>query len=310
MAMKNAISIEGLNKTYPGGKKSQPKEALTDINLTIPQGSFFGLLGPNGAGKSTLINILAGLTNKTSGKVKINDIDLDDNPRGTRYQIGVVPQEVVLDPFFSVREMLEYFAGYYSVPKSQRRTQEIIDALHLTDKAGVNSRRLSGGMKRRVLIAKALVHSPPILVLDEPTAGVDVELRTQLWEYVRELNKQGTTVLLTTHYLEEAEELCDQIAIINHGKIIANDSTKSLMNVIDQKQLTLKVKSEISKVPSSFNKFESSLIDSHTINIIYKKSEMPINDLLQIISKENLEVCDLSTEEPDLEDIFRHLVSS
>lgn len=307
--MKSAISIKNLCKTYKGTKRTPAKEALKNIDLEIPQGSFFGLLGPNGAGKSTLINILAGLTNKTSGKVVINGVDIDEDPRKTRYQIGVVPQEVVLDPFFSVSEMLDYFGGYYSVPKSKRRTQEIIEALHLTDKAHANSRRLSGGMKRRVLIAKALVHSPPILVLDEPTAGVDVELRTQLWEYVRELNKRGTTILLTTHYLEEAEELCDNIAIINHGKIIVNDKTESLVNILDQKQLILKLRNAIENVPSGLKNLESKLIDDKTLSITYRKSTTPINEVLNILNKEGLEICDLSTEEPDLEDIFKHLVA-
>ena len=309
MVTKSAISIKSLNKTYHGFKNSSPKNALIDINLEIPQGSFFGLLGPNGAGKSTLINILAGLTKKTSGKVIIDGIDVDEDARASKFAIGVVPQEVVLDPFFSVRETLDYYAGYYSVPQEKRRTQEIIDALHLSDKSGVNSRRLSGGMKRRVLIAKALVHSPKILVLDEPTAGVDVELRTQLWEYVRNLNKNGTTILLTTHYLEEAEELCDKIAIINHGKIIANENKKSLMGALDQKQLIIKFSDKIHTLPETLKKYAAEILDENSISISYRKSDDPIGKLIEIIKKEGLNITDLSTKEPDLEDVFKHLVN-
>ena len=308
MTDKSAISIKNLNKTYGGSKRFPAKEALHNVSLEIPQGSFFGLLGPNGAGKSTIINILAGLTTKTSGTVSINGIDLDKDPRETRYHIGVVPQEIILDPFFSITEMLEYYGGYYGVPKSKRRTKEIIEALNLTDKADMNSRKLSGGMRRRFLIAKALVHTPPILVLDEPTAGVDVELRTQLWEYVRELNKKGTTILLTTHYLEEAEELCDQIAIINDGQIIANDKTKSLMGILDQKQLIMRLVNPIKAVPEEFKKYGAELTDENTLNIRYSKSKTSINELLETAKRANLSINDLSTSEPNLEDIFRHLV--
>lgn len=302
------IEISNLTKEYDAGKKTS-KLALDNVDLSIPKGSFYGLLGPNGAGKSTIINIMAGLVNKTSGKVIINGIDIDEDARASRYQIGVVPQEVIIDPFFSVRETLEYFAGYYGVPKSERRTQEIIDAVQLGDKAHVNSRRLSGGMRRRVLIAKALVHNPPIVVLDEPTAGVDVELRTQLWEYVRKLNKQGTTVLLTTHYLEEAQELCDHIAIINHGKIIANDDKKNLMKMLDRKQLTISVKQKLSGIPKSLSIYNTERLDAHTLCIQYSSKSASINELLDAVKKAKLTICDLATEEPDLEDIFKHLVN-
>ena len=247
--MTSAVSIKGLKKTYREGKAKTYKEALKGIDLEIPQGSFFGLLGPNGAGKSTLINIMAGLTNKTSGTVTICGHDIVTGMRAARRSIGVVPQELVLDTFFTVREALEIHAGYYGVPKSQRRTSQIIEAMGLSDKADSHARRLSGGMRRRLLVAKALVHNPPVLVLDEPTAGVDVELRTQLWDYVKRLNKDGVTVLLTTHYLEEAQELCDQIAIINHGALIANESKKSLMGRIDSKQLVLKLAAPLRSIP-------------------------------------------------------------
>lgn len=221
-----AIEISNLSKIYQKSQKSAAKEALKSVNLKIKKGSFFGLLGPNGAGKSTIINILAGLVNKTAGEVKISGIDIDENPQKAKFKIGIVPQELVIDPFFTVRETLEIYAGYYGLKKSERRTDEIIAALGLKDKANAKPRSLSGGMRRRLLVAKALVHNPEILVLDEPTAGVDVELRNQLWNYVKNLNEQGTTILLTTHYLEEAEQLCDEIAIINHGRVIKHDKKK------------------------------------------------------------------------------------
>jgi ABC-2 type transport system ATP-binding protein len=232
-----AIEIQALTKTYRDRKTGAEKQALGGVNLTVPRGSFFGLLGPNGAGKSTLINIMAGTVLKTSGTVTICGHDLDADVRGAKMAIGIVPQELVLDTFFTVRQALEITAGYYGIPKSKRRTDEIIDAMGLADKADQPSRRLSGGMRRRLLIGKALVHTPPVLILDEPTAGVDVELRRSLWDYVRKLNAAGTTILLTTHYLEEAEELCDEIAIINHGNIIKRDSTAALMNGVDSTEV-------------------------------------------------------------------------
>ncbi|MFZ4687420.1 MAG: ABC transporter ATP-binding protein, partial [Hyphomonadaceae bacterium] len=216
-----AISARGLTKTYAASKKMPAKQALKGVDLAVPRGSVFGLLGPNGAGKSTFINILAGLVNKTSGAVSVWGIDADRNPREARAALGVVPQEINMDPFFTPRETLELMAGFYGVPPSERRTDEILDALGLGDKKHAYVRQLSGGMKRRLMVAKAMVHSPPILILDEPTAGVDVELRRSLWEYVRKLNAQGVTIVLTTHYLEEAQEMCDEIAIINHGQVIA-----------------------------------------------------------------------------------------
>jgi len=235
MANVPAIKVHDLYKVY-NGKRGQ-KVALNHISLEVPEGSFFGLLGPNGAGKSTMINILAGLVNKTSGDAAICGYDIEKQAKQARTSIGIVPQELTLDPFFPPFEALENTAGFYGVPKSQRRTMEIITALGLADKAHSPARSLSGGMRRRLLIAKALVHSPKVLILDEPTAGVDVELRQQLWDYVKRLNKEkGTTVLLTTHYLEEAETLCDQIAVINHGKIISNDSKANILRVIDRKK--------------------------------------------------------------------------
>ena len=216
-----AISIVDLQKTYKGGKR-----ALDGISLEIPRGGIFGLLGPNGAGKSTLINILAGLVMKSGGTASIWGFDIDEHPRNAKRAIGIVPQEILFDPFFTPKEALEIQAGLYGIPKADRRTMELLRAVQLEDKADAYSRTLSGGMKRRLLVAKAMVHSPPILVLDEPTAGVDVELRQQLWDYVRSLHAQGVTIVLTTHYLEEAEQLCDRIAIINHGRLIANEPTR------------------------------------------------------------------------------------
>ena len=216
-----AISIDNLQKTYAGGKR-----ALDGVTIDVPRGGIFGLLGPNGAGKSTLINILAGLVTKSGGSATIWGFDIDAHPRNAKRSIGVVPQEILFDPFFTPREALEIQAGLYGIPKADRRTMELLRAMRLEDKANAYARTLSGGMKRRLLVAKAMVHSPPILVLDEPTAGVDVELRQQLWAFLRSLNAQGVTIVLTTHYLEEAEQLCDRIAIINHGRLIANAPTR------------------------------------------------------------------------------------
>ena len=229
MKSEYAVEITDLNKTYIGNANQPPKQALSNINLNIPTGSFFGLLGPNGAGKSTIINIMAGLVIKSSGDVKVCGYDIEKQMRQARSSIGVVPQELNIDPFFSPREILEVQAGLFGVPKVQRRTNEILKAVRLYDKADAYARTLSGGMRRRLLVAKALVHSPPVLVLDEPTAGVDVELRQQLWSYVRQLREEGTTILLTTHYLEEAEELCDQIAIINKGALVTCQATDCLL---------------------------------------------------------------------------------
>ena len=305
--MTSAISIKALKKTYRDGKSGQVKEALKGIELEIPPGSFFGLLGPNGAGKSTMINIMAGLVNKTSGSVAIMGHDTVDDMRAARRSIGVVPQELVLDTFFTVREALEIHAGYYGVPREKRRTAHIIEAMGLSDKADSHARRLSGGMRRRLLIAKALVHNPPVLILDEPTAGVDVELRTQLWDYVRKLNKDGTTVLLTTHYLEEAEELCDQIAIINHGTLIANESKKTLMQRIDGKQLILKLAAPLRSIPLALEQLGAVATAEGDISINYKPSQANMEEILNKVRSSNIMIRDLVTHEADLEDVFRHL---
>ena len=237
--MTDAIEIEGLRKTYAAQGNAPAKEALKGIDLSIPAGSIFGLLGPNGAGKSTMINILAGLVNKTAGRVSIWGFDQDKNPRQSRAAIGVMPQELNMDPFFSPRASLEVQAGLYGVPKSERWTDELLELVGLTDQANAYARNLSGGMKRRLLLAKALVHRPQILVLDEPTAGVDITLREMLWQNVRKLNQAGMTIILTTHYLEEAEQMCDEIAIINHGELVIRQPTQQLLSRTDRKTLVL-----------------------------------------------------------------------
>lgn len=302
----NAIEIKDLNKTYKKTSRNPEKIALKSVNLEIKKGSFFGLLGPNGAGKSTIINILAGLVNKTSGTVKIGGIDIDENRQGTKFKIGIVPQELIIDPFFNVRETLEIYAGYFGVKKADRRTDEIIEALGLKDKAKSAPRSLSGGMRRRLLVAKALVHNPEILVLDEPTAGVDVELRNQLWDYVEKLNKSGTTVLLTTHYLEEAEKLCDEIAVINHGQVIAHDRKENLMKLLSSKELIVESINEITSAPMSI---DAKILDKNRISITYDPSKTEVEEILTAISASNIRIKDISSKQPDLEKIFRHLVS-
>lgn len=306
--MTAAISIKGLKKTYRDRKSGQEKVALKGIDLEVPRGAFFGLLGPNGAGKSTLINIMAGTVIKSGGTVAINGHDIDTDVRAAKLSIGVVPQELMLDTFFTVRQALDITAGYYGIPKDKRRTDEIIDAMGLRDKADVPSRRLSGGMRRRLLIGKALVHRPELLVLDEPTAGVDVELRRHLWNYVQKLNKQGTTILLTTHYLEEAEELCDEIAIINHGAIIAHDKTKRLMNSVDSKEVCFVLANPPETVPSSLSEFQASLRDGQLI-VKYQPSKAQIETILKAVCNAGLTVQDISTHEVELEDLFISLTS-
>ena len=299
-----AINIKGLTKVYAGEKGREPTKALTEVDLEVPRGAFFGLLGPNGAGKSTMINIMAGLVNKTAGSVRIWDFDIVCQERQSRCAIGVVPQELNLDPFFSPRETLDVQAGLYGVPKAERRTEEILKAVGLQDKADAYSRTLSGGMRRRLLIAKAMVHSPPILVLDEPTAGVDVELRQTLWRTIREMNARGTTILLTTHYLEEAEELCDQIAIINHGKVVACDTTEQLLKQLDNKTVVLILSEVLDQIPQAMARFNPSQPTPTQLEITYRPSTTPMLDILQAAQDCGLPIADIVTEEVDLEDIF------
>ncbi len=303
----NAVEAQGLNKVY-GGREG--KHALIDVDLEIPRGSLFGLLGPNGAGKSTFINILAGLVNKTSGSARIWDVDIDRNPRQARAAIGVVPQELNIDPFFTPHDLLELQAGLYGVPPRERQTAEILEMLGLADKAGAYARTLSGGMRRRLLVAKAMVHNPPVLVLDEPTAGVDIELRQQLWSRVVELNKRGTTILLTTHYLEEAEELCDRIAIINHGQVIAYDTKQALLSRLDDKSLTLMVDRDLDGVPGALAELNAEVVEPRRLLIRYHRSHCPLDQILGAVSQAGLTVVDLTTEETDLEDIFLQLTRS
>jgi len=304
-----AIEIKNLSKTYKKSKRSPEKIALKSVNLEIKKGSFFGLLGPNGAGKSTIINTLAGLVKKTEGKVKISGIDIDEHPQAAKFKIGIVPQELIIDPFFNVRETLEIYAGYYGLTKSQRRTDEIIEALGLKDKANATPRSLSGGMRRRLLVAKALVHNPEILVLDEPTAGVDVELRNQLWNYVKKLNKAGTTILLTTHYLEEAEELCDEIAVINHGQVIARDRKENLMKLLSRKELIISCAAEPDiKALNSLSIITVKLLAKDKISITYDPEKIEVETILRLISDSKIQIKDISTQQPDLEEIFKFLV--
>jgi ABC-2 type transport system ATP-binding protein len=302
-----AVDIEGLTKTYRGSRHQPPKEALIDITLEIPRGCIFGLLGPNGAGKSTLINILAGLVVKSSGTARVWDFEVDEEPRRARSAIGVVPQELNLDAFFTPRELLELQAGLFGVPKKERRTDELLAAVDLTGKANAYARTLSGGMRRRLMVAKAMVHAPPVLVLDEPTAGVDVELRRALWDYVRQLNAAGTTVLLTTHYLEEAQELCDRIAIINHGALVANDTTANLLRRIDNKRVTIVIDRDIDQIPANMLAHGWEKTGERQLSLVYQPSQNAIGQILMAVQVNGIGIVDLSTKETDLEDIFLQL---
>ena len=304
-----AVQARSLRKVYKASGGQPAKEALKSIDLSIPRGSFFGLLGPNGAGKSTFINILAGLVMKTSGSASIWGFDTDVNPRQARASIGIVPQELNIDPFFTPAEAMELQAGLYGVPKSERRTMEILDALGLADKAHAYARTLSGGMRRRLLVAKAMVHNPPVLVLDEPTAGVDIELRRQLWEYVQELHDLGTTVVLTTHYLEEAQALCDQIAIINHGELVACEPTPQLLSRIDEKRIVIRPTVALTAVPAQLGSYNAELRADGQLAILYNPSEASMATLLNDVAKAGIEMADLSTEEAALEDVFLQLTS-
>ena len=294
-----AISIRDLAKTYQGGKR-----ALDGVTFDVPRGQIFGLLGPNGAGKSTLINILSGMVMKTGGSASIWGFDIDEHPRNAKASIGIVPQEIVFDPFFTPFETLELFAGLYGVPKAERKSMALLRAVHLDDKANAYARTLSGGMKRRLLVAKAMVHSPPVLVLDEPTAGVDIELRQQLWAYVRELNDQGVTVVLTTHYLEEAEQLCDRIAIINHGRLIANEPTRELVNKAQEKIVEVTVDRDLDAPPEAPCFEKAALKGSRVLSITYSKAKVNAGEVLAAVSGAGLGIVDVSTKEADLEDVF------
>lgn len=299
----NAIEVRGLEKTYAGTKKASPKTALSGVDLVVPRGSMFGLLGPNGAGKSTLINILAGVVNKTGGAAAIWGRDIDADPRGARAALGVVPQEIVADVFFSPRESLEVQAGFYGVPANERRSDELLAALGLSDKANAYVRALSGGMKRRLMVAKALVHNPPVLILDEPTAGVDVELRRQLWEYVRKINAEGVTILLTTHYLEEAQELCDTIAIMNRGQVVACEPTPQLLRRLDTRNVVVTPEHELAGLPT-LKGFEAVARPNGAFSVSYRKGQSSVEQVLAAVRAAGVTIADITTEDPDLEDVF------
>ncbi|MCI3134052.1 ABC transporter ATP-binding protein [Phenylobacterium aquaticum] len=303
-----AIEVKGLIKTYPATKTTPQMQALKGIDLQIPRGSIFGLLGPNGAGKSTLINILAGLTKKTSGSVKIWDRDIDERPRDARAAIGVVPQEISVDPFFTPRESLEVQAGMYGVPAAERRTMELLNALGLGDKANAYVRQLSGGMKRRLMVAKAMTHNPPVLILDEPTAGVDVELRRQLWRYVLELNGRGVTIVLTTHYLEEAQELCDQIAIINRGQVVACEPTTTLLRRMDTRAVVVTPETPLEAAPALAG-FDTKLRAGGAFQVTYRTGQSSVEQVLAAVRAAGLHIKDIATEDPDLEDVFVSLTT-
>ena len=304
-----AIEAKGLIKTYKATKTTPAKTALNGVDLQIPRGSIFGLLGPNGAGKSTFINILAGLVRKTSGTVKIWDRDIDERPRDARACIGVVAQEIAADVFFTPRESMEVQAGMYGVPKAERHTLEILNALGLGDKADAYVRQLSGGMKRRLMVAKAMVHNPPILILDEPTAGVDVELRRQLWHYVVGLNKLGVTIVLTTHYLEEAQELCDTIAIVNRGEVVACEPTAQLLRRLDTRTVVITPQAPLSEVPA-LGRFNSVIRPGGELAVTFKTGESGVEAVLAAVREAGVAIKDLATEDPDLEDVFMSLTYS
>jgi ABC-2 type transport system ATP-binding protein len=308
---KNALSVENLTKVYSTNKKTGiSNKALNNLSFVVKQGEVFGLLGPNGAGKTTFLSILAGTVTKTEGQVNVWGFNLDQNPRQVRASIGIVPQEVNLDAFFSPRKLLELQAGLYGVPKKDRITDVILKMVSLEKEADSYARSLSGGMKRRLLIAKAMVHQPPILVLDEPTAGVDVELRKNLWENVKLLNKEGVTIILTTHYLFEAQEMCDRIAIIDKGSLVALDTTQKLLDRIQTKKIIFHVSkiSEVKKLALSGVQFNSDV--SNTITAVYEKNSYKFEDIANVLRKNNIEILDITTEDGDLEDVFVQLTNN
>ncbi|WP_410219165.1 ABC transporter ATP-binding protein [Paracoccus sp. (in: a-proteobacteria)] len=304
--MSDAIQITGLRKTYAAQGGAPAKEALKGVDLNIRAGSIFGLLGPNGAGKSTLINILAGLVNKTGGRVTIWGFDQDVNPRQSRAAIGVMPQELNMDPFFSPRASLEVQAGLYGVPRGERWTDELLALVGLTDQANAYARNLSGGMKRRLLLAKALVHRPQVLVLDEPTAGVDITLREMLWANVRKLNEQGMTIILTTHYLEEAEQMCDEIAIINHGQVVIRQNTRELLSRTDGKTLVLDTGGPVA-LPDLPQGTKAERRPDGRLAITYPPSRLRADQILDALRGAGIPILDVATEQPDLEDVFVEL---
>ncbi len=304
---KFALSVENLTKIYSNSKSRKPNKALNELNFEVKQGEVFGLLGPNGAGKTTFLSILGGTVVKTSGKVNVWGFDLDKNPRQVRASVGIVPQEINLDAFFSPKQLLDLQAGLYGIAKKDRITNLILKMVALEDKANAYSRNLSGGMKRRLLIAKAMVHQPPILVLDEPTAGVDVELRNNLWDNVKELNKEGVTIILTTHYLIEAQQMCDRIAIIDKGNLVALDTTENLLKRIKTKKINLKVKNISLNENLLMKDINFKINSKNSIEITYEKNSLDFGEIVNYLNQNNIEIEDISTEDGDLEDVFVQL---
>ena len=304
---KFALAVENLTKVYSSPKTKKHNKALNDLSFEVRQGEVFGLLGPNGAGKTTFLSILGGTVIKTSGKVNVWGFDLDQNPRQVRASVGIVPQEVNLDAFFSPKKLLELQAGLYGISKENRITDLILKMVSLQDKANAYSRNLSGGMKRRLLIAKAMVHQPPILILDEPTAGVDVELRNNLWENVKALNKEGVTIILTTHYLIEAQEMCDRIAIINKGNLVALDTTEKLLERIKTKKINFKVKNIELNKNLMMKDINFKINSKNSILVTYEKNSLDFGEIINYLNENNIKIEDISTEDGDLEDVFVQL---
>ena len=306
---KYALTVENLTKIYFDSKNRKNAPALNNLNFKVKQGEIFGLLGPNGAGKTTFLSILGGTVQKTEGKIDVWGFDIDKNPRQVKASIGIVPQEVNLDAFFSPRKLLELQAGLYGITKKNRITDFILKMVALEEKANAYSRSLSGGMKRRLLIAKAMVHQPPILILDEPTAGVDVELRNNLWNNVKELNKEGVTIILTTHYLFEAQKMCDRIAIIDKGNLVALDTTQKLLDKIKMKKINFKVTNIDKNKILKMKNIEFSINSSESISIKYEKNSLNFNEIINYLAENNIKIVDIITEDGDLEDVFIKLIN-
>ena len=307
---KFALTVENLTKVFSNSKNKKENKALNNLNFEVRQGEVFGLLGPNGAGKTTFLSILGGTVEKTSGKVNVWGFDLDKNPRQVKAPIGIVPQEVNLDAFFSPKNLLELQAGLYGIEKKDRITDLILKMVSLEDQANAYSRNLSGGMKRRLLIAKAMVHQPPILILDEPTAGVDVELRNNLWNNVKKLNKEGVTIILTTHYLFEAQEMCNRIAIINKGNLVALDTTQKLLDRIQTKKINFKVEKINLKKNLEMKGIQFKIISDNSISVTYEKNSLNFGQIINYLSQNHIKIEDIVTEDSDLEDVFVQLTNS
>jgi len=309
MNKKSVLTVKNLNKIY-SKKGSISTQALKNLNLQVKEGEIFGLLGPNGAGKSTFINILGGSVIKTGGEVNVWGFNLDKNPRQVRASIGIVPQEVNFDPFFSPKKLLELQAGLYGIKKKDRITDAILKLVSLEKQANSYSRSLSGGMKRRLLVAKAMVHQPPIIILDEPTAGVDVDLRKTLWQNLRSLNNQGITIILTTHYLEEAEKMCDRIGILNHGELVALDTTENLLDRIQTKIVHFTIDKKSNITDNALESLKIILNNQNKLSVSYEKSKINIDTIVSILKEQNIKIIDISTDDGDLEDVFLRLTKN